>query len=263
MANHDAPDTIALLDGLIRDGTLRHTLRRTAVATLAKLASGEARDALVAIASGGVDDARVRLRVVEAVRELERDDVTAILARLAETDPSMQVRAEAVDALGARKAAAHAGLIAELASVPSHAERLRTSALRALAALDDERGLDLAIRYAAYGNLDRARPAAIDAVGKLAAHDKERASDLLLALLEDPERRARSAAAGALAEMGDERAIPALEAAIASAPSPWAKRRAERRLQELRDKLAGKAPDQPAGEDAGPPPGGGRRRGSR
>ncbi len=243
LAGHDDPDTIALLSRIILDDSSRQALRRTAISTLSGFSSDDARDTLMVLAtsaaSGGVGEARVRARLVEAIRELERDDVVPLLATFAASDESYAVRAEAIEGLAGKKSKEQADLIVGMVAMPSQGERLRGAALRALAAFDDPRGLDLAIQYAAYGNLDRARPTAIETVGKLAGHDKERATALLLALLEDPERRSRSAAAGALAELGDERAIPALEAQVASASSPWAKRSAERRLKELREKLAG------------------------
>jgi HEAT repeat protein len=110
----------------------------------------------------------------------------------------------------------------------------------ALADLDDSRGLDLGIQYSAYGYMDRARPAAIKAVGKLAHHDPDRAVGYLITLLDDPERRTVSAAGDALATTGDERAIEPLRAvsvrAVSEAhPNARLRRQAERWLKKLEE----------------------------
>ena len=45
------------------------------------------------------------------------------------------------------------------------------------------RGLELAIRYSAYGYVDRSRPTAINSVARLAKHDRDKAVNFLLGLL--------------------------------------------------------------------------------
>jgi HEAT repeat protein len=94
------------------------------------------------------------------------------------------------------------------------------------------------MKFAAYGYPDRARPAAIEVVGKLAKHDNDRAIEFLLKMLDDPESRTVNAAGAALAEVGDARAEPRLQALAESAPNPELRERAKGWVETLRKKKA-------------------------
>jgi aminopeptidase N len=214
LADRDTPQVVELLSRVITDESNRHTLRRTAVKTLAGLESKEARTALLAIVQSGVGDARVREPLIRALEDFEARRVVTLLAEVAETDPSYATRVAAIETLAHHEAAEYADLIAELVYVPSQHDQIRKAALVALADLDDHRGLDLGIKYSAYGYQDRSRPAAIKAVGKLAHYDPDRAAFFLISLLDDPERRTVSAAGDALARMGDKRAIEPAPASL-------------------------------------------------
>ena len=89
------------------------------------------------------------------------------------------------------------------------------------------------MKYAAYGNVDRARPTAIETIGKLAEHDQDTAVEFLLDLLNDPEGRPLRAAAAALADIGDERAIAPIKAMAESHPNPQLRESAEGWLEKL------------------------------
>ncbi|MHC4218332.1 MAG: M1 family aminopeptidase, partial [Planctomycetota bacterium] len=230
LADRDTPEAVELLSRVIADESIRYTLRQTAAGTLARLGSKQARRALVNITEAGVDDARVRVRLVGALEDLAADDVVALLAEIATGDPSYETRVAAIEGLAHHDAAEHADLIARLVGEPSQHDQIRKAALVALAELDDPRGLDLGIQYSAYGYMDRARPAAIKAVGKLAHHDPDRAVTYLIALLDDPERRTVGAAGDALVATGDERAIEPIRAVSEAHPNPRLRRQAERWL---------------------------------
>jgi len=236
LAEFDAPDTIRLLAGLIGDSSLRHTVRSSAVNTLAKYGSAQARDALLAAITGGIDDARVRAGAIGKLDAYEAEQVTDLLAEIAGGDPSYATRVAAIRALAELEATEHADLIVELVEFPSQHEKVRNAALAALAKLDDPRGLDLGIQYAAFGYTDRARPKAIAAVGKLAEHDVDRAVPFLIALLDDPESRAANAAGKALADIGDERAIEPIKAMSESHKSERRREMAEKWLKKLQEK---------------------------
>ena len=229
----DSPETIELLSSIIRDESQRHTLRNTALDSLAKYGSAQAKAKLLSIASDGVAEARVRSSIVGKLAKLEKDDVVELLANIAANDPSYATRVAAIDGLAHHEAAEHADLIVQLADFPSQHDQVRQAALRALAKLDDARGLELAMKYAAYGNMDRARPTAIETIGKLAEHDQDTAVEYLLELLNDPERRAVRAAAAALADIGDERAIAPIQAMAESHPNPQLRESAEGWLEKL------------------------------
>jgi aminopeptidase N len=231
----DGPESITLLAAIARDDREPHQLRSRAVDTLAGLGSPEARAELLAIATDGVAEAKVRVNVVRALRDLDAEDVTDLLAAAATGDESYAVRVSAIRGLASLEADEHADAIAELVRFDSQHDQVRSAALAALADLDDARGLDLAIEYSAFGWCDRSRPRAIDAIAELAHHDRDRAVEVLLAYLEDPERRAVRAAGAALAEIGDERGLPPLEAMADSHPSPRLRDSAEGWVKKIRE----------------------------
>lgn len=231
----DSPETIELLAAIIRDESTRHTLRNTAIDSLADFGSDQARDELLAIAMSDIKEAKVRVTLVKQLNNFDKDKVVDFLVKTAGEDPSYATRIAAIEGLAHHEAKDHADLIADLVNFKSQHENVRKAALKALVKFDDPRGLDLAIKYAAYGNLDRARPSAIETIGKLAEHDKDKAVEVLLALLTDPERRAVRAAGSALSDVGDERAIEPIRAIYESNPNPQLRESAEKWLKKLEE----------------------------
>ncbi|MCI0674711.1 MAG: HEAT repeat domain-containing protein [Phycisphaerales bacterium] len=247
----DSPESIALLTQLITDEKVRYTLRNTAVSALAGYGSPEAKAALLAIIKAGVSEAKVRANLVERLRNREDDGVIDMLADFATNDPSYATRVAAIEGLAQRKANDKIDLIVELVEFKSQHDQVRNAALRALADLDEPRGLDLGVKYAAYGYTDRSRPRAIDTVGRLAKHDKEKAVAFLLKLLDDPESRAVNAAGDALATVGDERAIVPIRTLSTKHRDPAMRDRASAWLKKLQEGNPGAASQ---------PDDGGRRR---
>lgn len=230
----DTGETIELLSGIITDDSARHTIRQSAVRSLAKYPSRSARTALLSIIDAGVDDPKVRLSLVRALEDFEAAEVIDLLADIAAHDPSYAVKAAAINGLAHHKAADHADLIADLVHYPSQHDQVRQAALSALAELDDERGLELGIEYSAYGFMDRARPAAISAIGKLSHYDADRAVPYLIALLQDPEHRTANAAGKALADAGDKRAVDPISAIAETSPDPSLRKDAKGWLEKLK-----------------------------
>jgi aminopeptidase N len=233
LGGFDTPETVTLLREITLDESVRWTLRVSAVEAMAKLASQTARESVLTFAAGGVADPRVRVQALRSIRDDPAETAVPVLAEAAAGETSYGCRVAAIEGLAHFEAAENADVIASLVHVPSQHEQVRQAALRALAKLDDERGLSLGMRYAAYGHMDRARPAAIAAIGKLAHHDLEAAVDYLLALLDDPEWRTVDAAGTALAETGDKRAVPPLEAISRSHPDPERRKRAGEWVKKL------------------------------
>jgi aminopeptidase N len=233
LADHRLPRAEQFLLNVVLDESNRHTLRQAAVESLARLESKRADRTLFAAAEKGVADARVRAVIIEALEGLDAAWVVELLAEVARTDTSYTTRVAAIEALAHHEAAEHADLIAELVSVQSQHDAIRKAALVALADLDDPRGLELGMKYSAYGYMDRSRPAAIEAVGKLAHYDQDRAVEYLISLLDDPERRTVMAAGAALAETGDKRAVEPLRALGEAHPNPRLRRYAEGWLKKL------------------------------
>lgn len=245
----DSADHIALLNTIIRDENERYTVRNAAVSALASYGSPEAKDALLAIVKDGVTEARVRSGLVDRLRRFEKDQVAELLVKFASSDPSYDTRVAAIEGLASLKVTEQTDLIAQLVEFKSQHDKVRNAALRALADLDDPRSLDLAIKYAAYGHVDRSRPTAIGIVGRAAKHDKDRAVNTLLALLNDPEPRSISAAGNALVTLRDDRAIEPIRAMSQTHRDPVFRTRAEGWLTRLTEQ-----PDAAAAGAATPPP---------
>lgn len=233
IGKHDSPEHVDLLTAIARDDSVRYTLRNTAVNALAGYGSPYASAALNDMLADGIEEARVRVTVVQQLK----DEASLVdrFAEIANTDISYATRVAAIEALAHQETAQHADLIAELVHYPSQHEQVRNAALRALVSLDDPRGLDLAMQYAAYGHTDRARPVAIGVIADLADHDNDRAVDYLLPLLHDPEWRTVRAVGAALSRIGDERAIAPLRAMAENHRNPSLRESAERWLQRIAD----------------------------
>jgi aminopeptidase N len=258
LGKNDSPDVIALLASIVRNDSLRHTVRNTAVDSLAELGSPQAKDTLLVIIKEKPLEARVRSELVAKLRDFDKDMAVPLLSDFAANDESYDARSQAINALAHHKATDQADLIVQLVEFQSQSDQVRNASLRALSELDDARGLDLAMKFAAYGYMDRSRPTAITTVGKLASHDKDKAVEYLLALLNDPESRCVSAAGSALAELGDERAVEPITKMSESARDPSLKERAAGWLKTLQEKKRGggeSAQSQPGepGQGEGPP----------
>jgi len=232
----DSSATIALLSEIIRNDSERWTIRNRAIEALAKYGSPEGRQALLEIAKSGTPEAKVRVRLVEKLRGFDKAQAAEALAKFAGEDSSYGVRAAAIEGLAALKCTEQADLIASQIEFASHNDQVRNAAIQALAEFDDARGLEAAMKYAAYGHSDRSRPQAIRCIGRLAKHDQDKAVETLIGLLDDHEQRAVNAAGAALADLGDTRAETRLQQMADSASDPTLRTSAKGWLETLRKK---------------------------
>ncbi|RMH30348.1 MAG: hypothetical protein D6693_00660 [Planctomycetota bacterium] len=240
LAARPGPETVAALAEALADASEHHSVRAACAASLADL---DRADELLAALSETTEP-KVRVAVVRALGEIDDDRVAPALAPIAsDADESYAVRAAALEGLGRRGGPEHLPILTSALEAPSQHDQVRTGALRGLASLDEPEGLDAAILYTEIGWLSRTRPVAIGAVADLAHHDPERAIDALLPLLDDPEERSRQAAARALAEVGDERALERLRALAQTHPQPT--------FRELLADSAGSLARRLAGDTAG------------
>ncbi len=118
--------------------------------------------------------------------------------------------------LGAQREAAPFEAIAAASGRASYNGFAQTGALRALASTRDDRALEVLLERTQLGTVsDRARPAAVGALGQLARRldkrPRERAIERLLDLLRDPTDRVRQAAVHALSSARASTAIAELE----------------------------------------------------
>ncbi|MEE9465154.1 MAG: M1 family aminopeptidase, partial [Candidatus Neomarinimicrobiota bacterium] len=206
---------VTALGTALREDEFRGVREHTAT-TLGRIRTKAARDQLL---TGLQDpDSRVRQKVVTALGMYrgDRNVATALTAQFV-ADSSYYVRANAVTALAHMRSDQATAIIHAALEIDSFREIIRDSALVALTMVNDPNGIDLAIEWAEYGRPTPARTCALRTLGKLGAKSSARKNEireLLVAYLEDPHLRARSAAMEGLASLGDPQVISALEAAI-------------------------------------------------
>jgi len=229
----------------LRDGRTFHGLRIEAAKALGHLANptGEGEDevasteqrpwpealaTLLKAAESGINDARVRKVVTEqlgiaamgAPREQQRTVTTWLLASW-NKDRSYAVRAESLRSLGRLKAidgmkALEAGLTTE-----SHDDQIRKGAIDGVRWAGFPDAMERATAMTTAGHSPGVRQTAIRAAAKLAkaasAADKDRAFNLLSALINDGNLRVRQAAVEAMLKLEDPRTVPTIEQWVAAA----------------------------------------------
>lgn len=194
-------------------------IRSAAATGLGKIEGPSARDALIAALEADKKHAepRVRRAIANALGNYRYDEkVAAALMPLAKGDPSYAVEAAATAALGEIRVKSAADVVFANTTRPARYDRLTLAALDALVDLEDARGLDVCMRLAGPASAYRTRPQAIRQLPRIAklGTDAQRAKvrEFLERLLIDEEPASLRAAISALGALGDERAIPALEA---------------------------------------------------
>lgn len=260
----DTSEVREALAQVVRDGTVRLSMRIEAAETLAALGSPDARcvmrdlfDTLVtptlglspveaasrchpqlraklteSIAVGALADASPRL---ESVIERDRGYAPRIaavngLARMGGVDFPEQravIRASAITRSGIEK----------MLAISTPNQRVRSAALEAIGALDLREFSARVMEFAALGQGDRMRPVAVEALCKLTQSSTDAAARTsavayLLELLDDPEALSRDAAGAALASLKATESLARLDAIAATHPDDrfrdraagWAKR---------------------------------------
>ena len=246
LAKLGTKEAIAALKDAVQGDTF-WAVQSEAARALGTMRSADALEALLACLP--VEHPRARRGVVAALGEF-RDEppahrgaqaADALERLLVDGDTSDYVLGEAAASIGkTRSARAYAALERALEKA-SHNEIVRVRAFEGFGALRDERALPVAIEWTRYGRPQQARDAAAGCIGRLGRYveRKEPALDRLVELLDDPSLRTRLAAIGALQELGEERAIGALERLAARELDGRVVRRSREvalRLREGRDK---------------------------
>ncbi len=213
--------TAALRDIALNEKEL-YPVRQRAAESLGSLG---ATSTLLECLSANIKDARVRRSTISALASAGGEGAfDALAARAADTNESYACRAAALEGIGKLEGMQPASdqpsrafpILSAALSAESQHDQVRRGALSGLAQLGRKEGLDAAIPYTRFGTLNRTRPAAIDAVGRLSKHDPERAYSAVAPLLDDRENRARDAAAAALVEIKEKRGLDALDRAISA-----------------------------------------------
>src|SRR5271163_714586 len=158
---------------------------------------------------------KARRAVVRALGNFRGDAraASALANIVAAGDASYFVEAEAVLSLGKTRDERAFAHLTEALKRDSYLDVIRTHAIAGMAELRDERAIDIARDYSAYGRPARARVAAVGALARFAALKESRRIeilDLMAPLVDDREFMVRMRIPSAFAEIGDQRAVPAL-----------------------------------------------------
>ena len=222
LSQSDRPEVIHALAAVAADRTTFWGVRAEAARALGTMRSERARPALLRLLATGdaIDHPKARRTAVEALGQYRHHESTETLVRLATTDVSIAVQAEAIRAIGAARRFEAIDTVIAAADRDAYQDQLRRAAAWALSELGDPRGVDVCLRIAALGMHHRTRPVAIEALAQLAdrGHERERIESVLLDMLDDSERRTRAAAVSALGAIGSAGAIEALRAIARSNP---------------------------------------------
>ncbi len=216
-------DTTDALFYVLASDDLHWGLRAEAARSLGRIDSADAREMLqIALDNGGVDHPRARLAAVDALGLYKSEAAASALAEFAEDDESLYVEAAALSGLGNQEATDElVQLLLEKTKDNGHGLRVRSAAVRALADLGREEGLQPAMDFADYGTSFRARGNGFAALAtlypSLEAEQKKEVITFLEGLTDDPMPRFASAAIRTLGDTLDADALPHLRRVADSA----------------------------------------------
>jgi aminopeptidase N len=163
---------------------------------------------------------KARRGVARALGAFRNERAADALLDVLQKDESYFVEAEAARSLGKTKSSkAFEILINAFRTKGSYRDIIRVYALKGLADLKDTRAAPIILEGTQYGLYFRVRQAATELLGKIGSLDPM-AFDRLTELLRDRNYHVRIAAAEALEELGDLRAIPELERVIEKDAEP-------------------------------------------
>lgn len=212
---HPADTTIEALKKTLT-GDKFWGVRAAAAAALAKLKDAGGKAAILS-ALTTEKSGRARIRMAEALGRFRRDrSLIPALKRIAETDVSENVRAAALESLAEIDAAGEFEYLKGKTGVASHHGIIRRTVFSVWADHDETRAIPLLIDATLPGRVPETRGSAARALGSLgrnldASPQKNRIRERLIELLDDPQFYTRSQAIGALGELADPAAIPALK----------------------------------------------------
>ncbi|MGH9760067.1 MAG: HEAT repeat domain-containing protein, partial [Blastocatellia bacterium] len=155
-------------------------------------------------------DSRVRGEAVQHLGSLKDKSLAPTFTELIKSDPSYLVVSRAAIGLGQTGSSDGYPVLMSLMNENSWQDNLRGAAMRGLAALKDPRVLDMALKYAAPGHTEGLRGASFLALAQV-GKGNDQATNLLIGALKEPSEQVVFAAVQALGELGDARAIPAIE----------------------------------------------------
>jgi aminopeptidase N len=196
----------ALKQAALRDGFWG--VRLEATRSLAGFKTEASRAALVEALKD--KNSRIRQAALQGLAELKDPSLADLYIATMKLDPSYFAVAGAARALGHAGAKTAYEALVELLKRDSWQDVIRVGAIQGLAALKDPRALDIGLKYAAPGNKPNVRAAAFELLAEI-GKSSDRALGALTDALKDGSPVILQSAIRALAQLGDPRAIPALE----------------------------------------------------
>jgi aminopeptidase N len=190
-----------------------HGVRLEATRALAEQKTNAAKEALLEVLKD--KEAPVRRVAIKALGDFNDESLADTFINIINKEPSYFAIAEAARALGQTSSPkAYAALLAA-AKTDSWQNIIRVGALAGLAALKDQRAVDIALQYAAAENSAEVRAQAITLLGETGKGNEGALQTLLAALKEEaPSLQLKFSILNAITAIGDARAIPALEEAL-------------------------------------------------
>ena len=210
LAKLGAPDCI---EGL-REAILNDTfwgVQAEAARALGTIKSEPSMKALIECAK--VPHPKARRAVVAALGEFKEQGALEVLLPFLEHEESYMVEAEAARSVARTEQPEAFEAVCQTLGRPSFNDVITVQAFSGLGELKDERAIPIAKEWAAYGKPPRIREAALTCLGKL-GEGKSDVVEFLTDYVEDPWLRAQNSAIGALQELKDDKAIPALSRLI-------------------------------------------------
>jgi HEAT repeat protein len=155
-------------------------------------------------------DSRIRREAIKGLNAFKDEKLADRYISTINNDPSYFTIAEAAKALGQTGSERAFDVLSNTVKQESWQGIVRAGAISGLAALKDPRALEVGVKYIAGGNPPAVRVAAIEVLSQV-GKGNDKAFELLLAALKDPSLQIQFTAIQALGQIGDARAIPALE----------------------------------------------------
>jgi aminopeptidase N len=223
------PATLRVLDGIVGDEAAFWGTRAEAARALGAARSDEAFRCLERHV--GVGHPKVRRAVVAALGAFRSERAASLLLRVATSDQSYLVEAEACRALGRTRQPAAFDVLLDALDRPSWSDVVRAAAAEGLAALRDERALPHLSARTRYGHAQRLRIRAAHGLAQLS--DSREVRTLLEDLVDDRDPLVRLDAVRALREVDDLRSLPVLHERLQREDDPWVRRCLKEAVREL------------------------------
>ena len=215
-------------------------VRRSAALGLGELGSGAARDALLRSLKG--QDSRVRRAIYRALGKFRKDDVAfKALTKAYREDGTYAPMAGAAAAMAETRHPGAFDALVQGMDRPSQADVVARGALNAIADLRLEKGLEVLVARAAYGEPELRRSSAAMALGRLGYYHERRQDEIvdeLAALTRDSNYRTKLGAVEGLAQLRYPKAIGELEKVQDTSVLGNLRRNARRAIWSIREKHA-------------------------